>query len=851
MANQYTSYYLYQKYEKRGSQDWLPCYPNIFSVDGEGTMPLSAKTVNDPECGYKPPAEPIYRWYNMPITTDYVCDVCPAVQYRWINKSINVDYECVGTDKYYVQKRQYSYDSGSTWNDVVPEETQRGSLYESDSTDCGYIPPIEPQYRTISGVSSYCNGYDLYDNVYSQVSYDGGVTWETTATTPTLVESNSPLCGYIEPQYRTTSGTPYCEDTDKYVDVYSQVSYDDGLTWETTATTSSLTEACSSDCIAHIQPIDMTGKLYIGKYYDGSTHRSYNCSSDPVQMPNLIAPETTGYQDKNVANTGAFGTGIDPYIYIGSCPHSVAAYAFRSYGNIGHKCGVSFYFDSGLTSFCFSTGALIATNVREVVLGNSSMTFSAGDEAFSGASGDISVITSRLTSAGENCFMEGNFGDTVTFDKTITLYNKAFYWTNFETIVFNSGFTIGSSSIQETFFGKYGATYTIVLNGSMEDYDNPNIADILRGYGHTVIDNRPQPAPNTKLMLTYSGGNTYSAECNSTTSLSSGDTRPSGYQYTAVTYAYIGDCITVINGRAFYGFKNMTGVTIPDSVTAVRAESFADCSGLTNIYLSSGLTNIGESAFQSCAGLTSIDIPDSVTSIGDYTFSDCGSLTSCTIGSGVTSIGSGAFLGCGGLANITVSSNNSVYDSRSSCNGIVNTSTNALILGCKNTVIPNTVTSISGSAFYGCTSLTSIEIPNNVTSIGNNVFAGCSGMTSCILSNGLTSISDYTFYECISLTNIDIPSGVTRIGGQAFQKCVGLTSVTISSNVTNIGGFAFYNCSGLTSVTVEATTPPTLGGNYVFDNTNNCPIYVPAASVNSYKTANRWSTYASRIQAIP
>lgn len=653
MANQYTSYYLYQKYEKRGSQDWLPCYPNVFSVDGDGTMPLVIKTENDPDCGYTPPTEPIYRWYNIPITTDYVCDVCPAVEYRWTNKDINAYYECVGTDKYYVQKRQYSYDSGSTWNDVVPEETQRGSLYESDSTDCGYIPPIEPQYRTTSG-TPYCTGYDLYVDVYSQVSYDGGTTWEITATTATLVEADSTQCGYIEPQYRTTSGTPYCEGTDKYVPVYSQVSYDGGLTWETTATTSSLTEFCSSDCIAHIQPIDMTGKLYIGKYYDGSTHRSYNCSSDPVQRPNLIAPETTGYQDKNVADTGAFGTGIDPYIYIGSCPHGVAAYAFRSYGGTSiHKCGVSFYFDSGLTSFCFSTGALIATNVREVVLGNSSMTFSAGDEAFSGASGDISVITSRLTSAGEKCFMEGNFGGTVTFDKTITLYNKAFYWSNFQTLVFNSGFTIGSSSIQETFWGKYGATYTIVLNGSMEDYDNPNIANILRGYGHTVIDNRPE---EIKYIVNYDYNGsaiTRSGNCSSDSTLTSADTH-GNYSSIYVVSAGIGTCVTNIGNRAFAGCTAMTSCTIGSGVTIISTYAFSGCRALTSIDIPSSVTLIGDDAFSDCRGLLSVVIPNSVTSIGEYAFYNCYGLTSCTIGSGVTSISNDAFYNCNSLTGITI-----------------------------------------------------------------------------------------------------------------------------------------------------------------------------------------------------
>ena len=84
-----------------------------------------------------------------------------------------------------------------------------------------------------------------------------------------------------------------------------------------------------------------------------------------------------------------------------------------------------------------------------------------------------------------------------------------------------------------------------------------------------------------------------------------------------------------------------------------------------------------------------------------------------------------------------------------------------------------------------------------------------------------------------------------------FYGCNKLTSLVIPSNISSIEDSAFNQCSGLTSITVNRTTPPTLGGTYVFDNTNDCPIYVPAASVNAYKTASNWSEYASRIQAIP
>ena len=162
--------------------------------------------------------------------------------------------------------------------------------------------------------------------------------------------------------------------------------------------------------------------------------------------------------------------------------------------------------------------------------------------------------------------------------------------------------------------------------------------------------------------------------------------------------------------------------------------------------------------------------------------------------------------------------------------------------------IGDCVTDISQCAFSSCTSLTSCTLGNRVTSIGNYAFVACTGLTSITIPSGVTSIGLYTFYNCKSLKSIDIPNGVTSIGAYAFQRCSGLTSCTIGSGVTSIGSSAFTDCSSLTSVTVNATTPPTLRTN-VFSNTNNCPIYVPSASVSAYQSA--WSAYSSRIQAIP
>ena len=216
------------------------------------------------------------------------------------------------------------------------------------------------------------------------------------------------------------------------------------------------------------------------------------------------------------------------------------------------------------------------------------------------------------------------------------------------------------------------------------------------------------------------------------------------------------------------------------------------------------------------ANLQSVVIGDCVTRIWNFALASGSSLTSVTIPDSVTTIGGWAFENCTSLASIT---------------------------------IPDSVTDISNDVFNGCSSLASITIPSGVTSLYQGVFLDCTSLTSVTIGNGVINIYNVVFENCTSLTSITIPDSVTYIGISTFGFCSSLTGITIPDSVTSIDSYAFKYCTGLTSVTVNATTPPTLGSQS-FDNTNNCPIYVPAESLNAYKTASGWSTYASRIYAI-
>ena len=360
----------------------------------------------------------------------------------------------------------------------------------------------------------------------------------------------------------------------------------------------------------------------------------------------------------------------------------------------------------------------------------------------------------------------------------------------------------------------------------------------------------------------------------------------------ALTNVEVPNSVITIGANAFEGCTNLIRITAGYSVTSVGASAFSGCTKLQTVFISGNNATIAANAFANCGAITSVKF-DSVASIYDNAFQNKTNLNSVSLGNSLTAIPQYAFSGCTALESIAIP-------------GSISTIGQYAFFGCsalESITIPASVKTIGVHAFESCTKLTSVNIAEGVEKIEERAFSKCNGLTKFVMPNSVTETGLFVFQSCenleevtisdnlttlgagilnkcaklatikgknatedgkclivnnvlhafapVGVTSYSIPEGVTNIGNMMFIGNTNLTSVTIPSTVVRIEEQAFKKCSNLSSVTCKAANPPVLGDDMCFDsNKSGRKIYVPSASVESYKSATKWTEYKDSIVAI-
>lgn len=276
------------------------------------------------------------------------------------------------------------------------------------------------------------------------------------------------------------------------------------------------------------------------------------------------------------------------------------------------------------------------------------------------------------------------------------------------------------------------------------------------------------------------------------------------FQNTRIIKVIINEGITEIGENAFaycYGLKE---ILLPKSLSIINKGAFTGCKRLKNIILPEGLLKIDENTFKGCIDLESVYFPESLISIGKSAFDTCSSLKEINIPSLVMDINNTAFNYCNNIDTIKVNTDNIYYTSNNGSNCLIEISTNTLLKGSKNSIIPP-ITKIGDYAFQGFTSLTSLVIPEGVESIGVSAFNACLKLQHLSLPTTLKTISKTSFCGCISLEEIIIPNSVTLIDAEAFDHCISLKKIVLPETITAINKSVFEMCFNLQEINIPNT----------------------------------------------
>ena len=308
--------------------------------------------------------------------------------------------------------------------------------------------------------------------------------------------------------------------------------------------------------------------------------------------------------------------------------------------------------------------------------------------------------------------------------------------------------------------------------------------------------------------------------------------------------------LKVIDERAFSCCSSLRAIMIPDGVTTINAQAFESCSKLAAVKLSDNITLIGGGAFGGCNSLVSVQLPESLERMPDA-FTQCASLKTIYIPKAVRY--ASAFSGCSSLESIVVDAANPYLDSRNNCNAIIEKSTNKLIAGCTNTVIPEDVVAIGGMAFAGMQNLKEINIPDGVYDIGFDAFQGTAWYDN--QPDGLVYAGHVAYRakgQTINGTDVILREGTKGIAEYAFEddNCQGPASITIPESMIYIAPNAFWQCWEMQSLYLMHHEPLDVV-EWISDTPERTTLYVPYGSKESYMKHPAWSKFKEIIEFAP
>lgn len=807
------------------------------------------------------------------------------------------------------QKKQkfVSYDNGATWQPLQVYE--KGDLIEYASPDCG---STGEEYRWVLVDNGYiCEGKNKYTKYIYQVSYDG-INWYN--VTPTqykkgeLVESNSSFCD-------NASEGHYDTDVGGYDPIWVIKCEESGTVLTATdiqKANQCLTRITLSNCVVGIDEGAFSGQclteitipdsvsfigasgfsrcqnmeyIYLNDSLEQIGERTFfNCNRlKSIYIPSSLSSiPTRAFESCDSLNN----------IIIPSNVQSVGEYAFYgcdSLSDVTINEGVESIGD-GAFDTCKSLTRIVfpstITNIGDLVNagGNVIKNWECTLKSLTpptiqpyvattlpwgtnGTFSDASIINVPCQAFGAYYENEdyshwknilrpyGECSDSARwvisgnicvggklYSQQVLEYKKNDEWIKTDIHQISSS-SIGTCSSKATIYTVENDTITIECNDSK------------------ILKNSEISSYNIKGVEI--------GDC--TESLGNGVFCDSNGKYNSITSVTMSNSLVTIGNSAFTNCHNITAIAIPNSVTTLGENAFSSCWSITSLTISNNITSIPKDAFVGCINLTNVDIPQSVISIGNSAFEYCSGMTSINFKEGIASIGASAFYDTP-LMEVVLPSTISFLGHR--CFDDVTSSVK---------ILATTPPSLSGNPFsYNDRPV--IFVPSNSVDAYKAAFTDFSDDIYAIGAEVpikfKCKFNDNTYYikyETIggnshigeiysahttanikqsNIVGIEIGSATTTIGDYTFQNgnsfggnYNNVKYVTIPSSVTKIGISAFAGCTSLEKVTIYSIVPPNIK-DFVFGKST-CPIYVPAESVETYRTAYKWSSMASRIQPIP